>query len=194
MARTPPPIAPGGRPEVNYHRNLNQHLLDQDARVTALEAASSAGTPAVKKLMIHASAFMNALSDFITFANYVQAQNVEGSRFLASGSNTPSRPIWACIPLSVGDIIKQVDLYVLGAAAGTGHVLKCWKYDMTSAAATAAIQLGTTQTSAASATPQTLSNPLGSGEVVADGFSYFLSVTLNGDLSSSVRGARIQYL
>ena len=190
-----PPGAPGSAPSgTGFYQGLASFLGEVKAAIEGPLSTSDADVRhGTRKLMLHHASFTSRTQDYITIGNYVQPENAtDGNRKQNANSGAPSNPLWCAIPLSVGDRILEIDLYVEGVAGVTGN-LKVWKFDMAAAAiAGTATQLGATVTSASATTVQTLART-GLTEVVADGFGYFISATLGANLAYSVRGARILF-
>lgn len=186
----PPPVTVLGSPATGGDLTLSGNLTANTILSGSVKIFDPDVSHAARKLMLHASAFRNRTDDYITIGNFVQMVAGEASPELTSASGAPSEPVWACIPLSIGDRILEVDLYVRGAAPASNVVtLKVWKQDLTTLAAPS--QLGATLTSVNTATAQTLART-GLTEVVADGFGYFLSALITTG-TPGIRGARVIY-
>ena len=191
---TKPPSTVGNAPTSTWWTGLAKWMAEVSERLqNGLSTTDPDVRHGTRNLMLHHALFTSRTQDYITVGNYVQPENAaDGNRKQNANSGAPSNPLWCCIPLSVGDRILEVDLYVEGVAGVTGN-LKVWKFDMAVAAiAGTATQLGATVTSASATTVQTLART-GLTEVVADGFGYFISATLGANLAYSVRGARVLF-
>lgn len=216
MARSKPPKSLAGKPEPNWFRLMDQWTQGKDADIQSLQAQVSGavtlaavqallagGTAPIfgtqvqtaeadirhgqRKLMLPAVMFQSRTNDYVTLNNFPQPENVEGARHISAAGASPC-PVWCPIPLTVGDRIVEVDVYVDGNVSGT-PVLKVWKLLMTAATGTAATQIGATITGTNTATIQTLART-GLTETIADATEYWLSCALGGG-TEAVRGGRV---
>lgn len=91
----------------------------------------------------------------------------------------------AAIPLTVGDRIHAVDVFVRGDVT-VAFSIKAWKAD----AAGVITQLGATQTTAIAASDQILTIP-GLTEVIASGSAYCIEAVPNAAAAAATAGIRV---